>query len=103
MPQNKIELNIPEVEAQEKALRSAADSLDETGIKYLKMMDEMVGAWQGISGKSFAEAAKRVEAGYTINKSILEQMIFDVTAAQESMTDQDALTAQSVTATTIVT
>jgi len=99
--QNKIELNIPEIAAQEKALRGAADSLDGTGIKYQKMMDEMAGAWQGSSGTSFDGAAKRVEAGYTINKSVLEQMIIDVAATQKSMTEQDTLTAQSVTAMTI--
>lgn len=101
VPQNKIELNIPEVAAQEKALRCAAEILGETGTKYQKTMDEMAGAWQGSSGTSFAGAAKRVEAGYTIIKSVLEQMIIDVAATQKSMTDQDTLTAQSVTAMTI--
>ena len=93
-----IRLDIPEIAAQENALRCAADRFNETEIKYKKTMDEMSNAWQGSSGKSFAEAARRMEAGYATYKSALEQIINDVTAMQITMTNQDILTAQSIDA-----
>ncbi|MCL2152222.1 MAG: WXG100 family type VII secretion target [Oscillospiraceae bacterium] len=92
----KIFLNIPEVETQASALRRHCDRLKDTGDKYQKMMDAMSNAWKGSSGRSFSEAAGRVEAGFVINRSVLEQMIYDVTATRQSITAQDTLTAKSV-------
>jgi len=84
-----------------KSLKRASGDLDKTGTKYKKKMDDMAGSWQGSSGKSFAEAAGRVEAGYIINRSVLEQMIHDVTAAVKSMTEQDTMTGRTVSTMTI--
>ena len=95
MPE-KIVLDSPEITAQIAALRSASNKLKETGDKYKKMMDEMASGWQGSSGKSFAEAAGRVESGFVINRSVLEQMTYDVTASQKSLVDQDTMTGKSV-------
>ena len=92
----KILLNIPEIASQESSLRRTSGVLKEAGDKYKKKMDAMSSVWQGSSGKSFAEAAGRVEAGFVINRSVLEQMLYDVAASQKALVEQDTVTAKSV-------
>ena len=89
-------LVVPEIVALTGALRRDSVKLKDLGDKYKKMMDAMASVWQGSSGKSFAEAAGRVEAGFVVNRSVLEQMVVDVTNSQKSIADQDDLTAKAI-------
>ena len=92
----KLVMDLPEGLVLKNALKRDSNTLKDTGDKYKKSMDAMASVWQGASGKSFAEAAGRVEAGFVINRSVLEQMINDVTTAQKSMSEQDAQGAKTV-------
>jgi len=96
MPVLRITINIQEIAAQAGALRSASDRLKEVGKSYKKAMDTMVRDWQGSSGRSFAEAAGRVQAGYTINSSVVEQLIYDVTRASRGMVEADRMRSRRV-------
>ena len=98
---NKIMINSPDIETQTSTLRNLSNKLKNTGDNYKKMMDDMSNAWKGSSGKSFSEAAGRVEAGFVINRAVLEQMIYDATMAQESIVQHDTLTARKVVSASI--
>ena len=95
MPQ-KIIYNIPEIAVQTSALQRASGTLKEAGDKYQKMMDAMSNEWQGGSGKSFAEAAGRVEAGFVANRTALEQLIYDISGTKEILSGQDESNAKAI-------
>ena len=98
---NKILVDSPEIETQASSLRQLSSKLKGTGDNYKKMMDDMSNGWKGSSGKSFSEASGRVEAGFVINRSVLEQMIYDVTAANKEIVEQDTRTGKTVAAASI--
>jgi len=93
---DRIVINNPEITAQTNVLQNASGTLKDIGDRYKGRMDAVSSEWHGNSGKSFAEAAGRVESGYIVNKSVLDQMINDAKRAQSSMNDQDAQSAKSV-------
>jgi len=96
--QKVVLLNNPELTSQANALQSACNELSKIETKYKNKMDNMAGDWWGESGKSFAEAAGRVEAGYTVNRTVLEQMIYDVKESQKTITERDTTIGKSLAA-----
>ena len=86
----KIKLEIRELSMHKRILRNALDTLNNIGNNYKGSMDEMVNVWKGTTGKSFAVAAGRVEAGFIINARFLEQIIEDLSKAIKLMRLADA-------------
>ena len=89
-------LNVPEISMQVENLKAAYNALEETASMSKRVMRSISDSWLGDSGRSFASAAERINAGFVKSGNGLEQMINDVTAAVGYLTAQDAATAESV-------
>ena len=94
-----IALNEATVGTHVVAFQQVLNQLRTAETSYKKTMDDMNSAWLGSSGKNFAEAAGRVEARFAANRSALEQLVYDISGVQKTLTEQDMLNAASIRST----
>jgi len=92
----RITLDYAIVQTHISTLQSACQRLQEIGTKYKEGMDSMSSSWQGESGKSFAEAAGRVEAGFVVNRTALEVLIRGGSGATRFLAQRDEAIGRSV-------
>jgi len=96
MANQRVVLNRQEAELVAISLCIESRKLRNLAIEFEKAMDEMVPEWQGRCGKSFAEAAKKVQDGFDLNSLALAQMVTDATGSRSALADQDRMAARVI-------
>jgi len=96
MSNTTIELDHTGIAEQINALQDTKDQLTALKNNYKAAMDAMSASWEGSSGRSFAEAANRINADFIVHETVLEKLVSAADLGTRDLFGQDEASAGSV-------